>query len=374
MAQFKQAVITEKGLHLNTKIQAGLCNAHFTKAAIGSGIWESADDLSTATSLISQRMEEAFQDIAVVDKDKVLLTSAFPNSSVQTRFNVTELGIFAADPDEGEILYSISICDEADADLMPTQYGGSVTFIYKNYITIWNAAEVTINTSGAFALADDVGNKDDLITIDKETLVRAINELAGKVAWIENNALFTSIYTSVVYDEGTENLALANACSYEGESLMIPTSLGEYIADIENLRFHDADELLSMIHGYVLPNATESVLGGLKVGTGLVYDDAGVVSVDPQLMEDGVGNAILAGEADYDTDSEDLSFSGALPVATTERLGAVRIGDGLSVQVDGTVSVNDATVLDEDTVATDTQSNEMLDDVFNGVNDEEEGE
>ena len=162
MAEFKQAVITEKGLRLNTKIQAGKCNATFTRAAIGDGVWTAGegetleDILFAATDLLSQKLEATFSEVTVADKDKVLLSSAFPNSTVERRFSITELGIFAQDPDEGEILYSISVCDLADADLMPTQYGGSVTMVYKNYITIWNAANVHITTSGAFALATDL--------------------------------------------------------------------------------------------------------------------------------------------------------------------------------------------------------------------------
>ena len=162
MAEFKQAVITEKGLHLNTKIQAGKCTAVFTKAAIGSGVWAAGagedleDILFAATALKTKQMESTFSEVTVSGKDKVLLSSAFPNSSVEQRFQITELGIFAQDPDEGEILYSISTCDLANADLMPTQYGGSVTMVYKSYITIWNAANVQITTSGAFALATDL--------------------------------------------------------------------------------------------------------------------------------------------------------------------------------------------------------------------------
>jgi hypothetical protein len=366
MAQFKTSVITQKGLHLNTKIQAGQCTARFTKAAIGSGTWPEDADLSEATALIREQMSVAFNEVKIVDKDKVLLESAFPNTNVEEKFYISELGIFAEDPDEGEILYSISICSVGDADLMPSGDGGSVTMVYKSYITVWNAAEVTIATGGAFALAEDVGNKDELITIDKENLVRAINELAGAVSWIKENALFTSIYTSVVYDEASENLALAASCQYADESLMIPTSLAQYICDAEDLRFIDADELLNLIHGYVLPPATDSILGGLKVGKGLIYDDQGVVGVDPDIIEEG-GNAILEGDSTYDPDSEDLSFSGStsIPIATRGTLGVIKIGDGLDILPDGTVSVDDSAVLDEDTVSTDEEADEMIDNIFN---------
>ena len=52
-----------------------------------------------------------------------------------------------------------------------------------------------------------------------------------------------------------------------------------------------------------------------------------------------------------------------LPTATATRLGGVKIGDKVNVDLDGKISVSSEEILDEAT-ATDEEVNEMLDTIF----------
>lgn len=52
-----------------------------------------------------------------------------------------------------------------------------------------------------------------------------------------------------------------------------------------------------------------------------------------------------------------------LPAATATRLGGVKIGDGLSVSEDGTLSVDGDAVI-EDIAATDSEVEEALDEIY----------
>lgn len=54
-----------------------------------------------------------------------------------------------------------------------------------------------------------------------------------------------------------------------------------------------------------------------------------------------------------------------LPVATSTRLGGVKIGKNIKVETDGTISTDGATV-SEDAMATDEETAEMIEDVFEG--------
>lgn len=54
-----------------------------------------------------------------------------------------------------------------------------------------------------------------------------------------------------------------------------------------------------------------------------------------------------------------------LPVASATQLGGVKIGEGIESASDGTISVNKMKLLDE-TFATQSEFKEMLDEVFNG--------
>ena len=67
--------------------------------------------------------------------------------------------------------------------------------------------------------------------------------------------------------------------------------------------------------GYVLPVASETTLGGIKVGQGLGINGLGY------LYTTGGGGG------------------GDIPVATSETLGGVKIGDNVAVSDDGTISV-----------------------------------
>ena len=64
---------------------------------------------------------------------------------------------------------------------------------------------------------------------------------------------------------------------------------------------------------YTLPVASADVLGGVKVGSGLA------VQLDGTLSSTGVGE---------------------LPVASASRLGAVKVGRGLTITADGLLSVD----------------------------------
>lgn len=70
--------------------------------------------------------------------------------------------------------------------------------------------------------------------------------------------------------------------------------------------------------GYTLPIASDSRLGGIKVGENLTIED------------DGTLNAQAGGGGGY-----------TLPTATDERLGGIKVGSRLSVQEDGTLSADE---------------------------------
>lgn len=52
-----------------------------------------------------------------------------------------------------------------------------------------------------------------------------------------------------------------------------------------------------------------------------------------------------------------------LPVATASRLGGIKVGENLSITPDGTLSATGASVSEED-MASPTETDEMLDEVF----------
>jgi hypothetical protein len=91
---------------------------------------------------------------------------------------------------------------------------------------------------------------------------------------------------------------------------------------------------------YVLPAATSSVLGGVRVGAGLSVDVNGLLAATyalPTATASALGGVKVG--AGLAVDSGGV-LSAALPVASSTTLGGVRVGAGLSSTGTGVLSVN----------------------------------
>lgn len=157
-AEFKPGVLTNKGLALLAKWQLGRCTPAITRAAIGSGSYSASESLATRTALKAQKLAVGISTKYVQNSSTVLLKCMFDNTTLAAGFKVTEIGIYATDPDEGEILYSIAVtADEANADYLPAYNGTYPSQLVFNYqVEVSNAETVTIQAgSGAYAPADD---------------------------------------------------------------------------------------------------------------------------------------------------------------------------------------------------------------------------
>ena len=162
MAEFRRAVITEKGLALLAKAQADEVPISITKAVSGSGEYTDSESLIERTGLKEPQQEFAPTSIVRRNDTTVLvrfsITNAPPGESLEHGYYVREVGIYADDPDEGEILYSIAIAGEGTCDYLPA-YGGTLptTIGVSFVIEVANADTVIIQTDiSAYALAEDV--------------------------------------------------------------------------------------------------------------------------------------------------------------------------------------------------------------------------
>lgn len=157
-AEFKPGVLTNKGLALLAKWQLGRCIPTITKAVIGSGSYSASESLATRTALKAQKLSVGISTKYIQNNSTALLKCMFDNTTLTAGFKVTEIGIYAQDPDDGEILYSMAVsADEANADYLPAYNGTYPSMVVFNYqVEVSNAATVTIQAGpGAYAPADD---------------------------------------------------------------------------------------------------------------------------------------------------------------------------------------------------------------------------
>lgn len=158
MAQFRKAVITQKGLALLQKTQMQNIKLEFSKIVSGSGSYTEDEVLDGATALKQQMQEFPFSSVDVVDPQTIKLVSVISNEGLQSAYYIREIGVYATDPDEGEILYSLAVAYPNKADYM-TAYDGAapVTIGLDTFQAVSNSENVTIRAdTGAYASAEDL--------------------------------------------------------------------------------------------------------------------------------------------------------------------------------------------------------------------------
>ncbi|MCD8294691.1 MAG: phage tail protein [Clostridia bacterium] len=158
---FKEAALTAKGIALLAKAQAGQCTIGLTKAAAGAGEYGDDDELLQLTALKDQRQEFELINVTTQNETNVyvkfIMSNQQDSGNLASGYYVKEIGIFADDPDEGEILYAVAVAETDQWDYMPA-YNDLLpaTITVEFLIEVANASEVTITSNGiAYAPADE---------------------------------------------------------------------------------------------------------------------------------------------------------------------------------------------------------------------------
>lgn len=115
--------LTSKGTKLQTKAQAG-ATLTFTKVCLGDGYPPDVAYYQTATELVHQVKTLAISSVAVQADGFACVKSILPNTGLTEAIYLREMGIYAKDPDDGEILYGT--CYDDAADQIPIAGGSTV--------------------------------------------------------------------------------------------------------------------------------------------------------------------------------------------------------------------------------------------------------
>lgn len=115
MSSWIGRVVTNAGKKLDAKVKAGQCKFNFTKFKIGSGTVPAGTSLSSLTDLIHTEKEIGISEIEYNDDEGTCIVhGTLLYSDVENEFLARELGLYAEDPDDGEILYQVTTDDVPD--------------------------------------------------------------------------------------------------------------------------------------------------------------------------------------------------------------------------------------------------------------------
>lgn len=110
MASIDNATVTAKGIALDAKLLKSN-TMHFTRAAVGSGSVP-ITNLKEQTAINGYIMDIDIVDLAVRDTGVTFYLNV-NNLNLESDISIKQIGVFAEDPDDGEILYFIAQSNNA---------------------------------------------------------------------------------------------------------------------------------------------------------------------------------------------------------------------------------------------------------------------
>lgn len=151
MPNWNGLVLTKKGQLLQAKVGTGVVLA-LTKMKLGSGVLPNGTSLEDLTDLVTPEQNVGIAAKEVLTDQKMCKISAtITNVGLSAGYYVRELGVFANDPDDGEILYAVT--SDSAPDYLPPEGGSTaVSQEFAVYIAASNASDVEVSIdTGALA-------------------------------------------------------------------------------------------------------------------------------------------------------------------------------------------------------------------------------
>lgn len=196
MASFNSTVITNKGLALMAKIVAGTATPQFTKIKTSDNAYAGGTDFAALTSLLSIKQETPVAAVTKINAATIKVSGAFTNAALVTGYYVRNIGLYALDPQDGEILYSVT--SAITADWMPPAGGVAASSIMIDIETVVsNSTNVSLtvdpNATATVQMVNDVStsladvkafvgyNDADIYGVEVDFVNKTFKRLAGAV-------------------------------------------------------------------------------------------------------------------------------------------------------------------------------------------------
>lgn len=165
MAAFPKMTLTNAGQALQTKVLAG-ATLTFTRIALGDGQLN-GQPIAPLTALISQKATVEVDSVRVVNTSTAQVAGFFSNADISTGFWWRETGVFAQDPDVGEILYGYTNAGDA-GDYIPTVADTRIEkYIYCSIaVASATTVDITIPSSDTYIPVSQKGAAGGVATLD----------------------------------------------------------------------------------------------------------------------------------------------------------------------------------------------------------------
>lgn len=175
MAEFSSFVITTKGQALMAKLIASSGISNFSAIKTSTTVY-TQEQLEALTALTNIKQSADISSISKINNASVNIKGALNNTALLTGYTVNTIGLYAIDPNEGEILYAVARATQAGY-MPPYNSITSSGILFDFVITVGNASNVTVTVNPAA-----VATQADVIAINAE-----IADLAGFIGYTEDD-------------------------------------------------------------------------------------------------------------------------------------------------------------------------------------------
>lgn len=183
MAEFKRVVITRKGQALMAKLMSGSGTTHFTAIKVSDSSFNE-DQLEGLTSIGNVKQTVSISKVDRTNNVAAEVEGAILNTNLTVGYYMRTLGLYAQDPDEGEILYAVAIASQAG--YMPP-FNGKTTSgaFFRITTTIGNADNLNVQVNpSAVATIGEINDLQKQIDAMKDVDVG----LSNRIAVLQNRA------------------------------------------------------------------------------------------------------------------------------------------------------------------------------------------
>ncbi|MEX0050334.1 hypothetical protein AB2T85_06760 [Clostridium butyricum] len=228
MSNFKRTITTQKGHALMAKMLTGV-TVEFTRITTSEHDYYMLEDfeLEALAGVENEKQSVLVSDVELTNESYSRVHSVITNTELTEGYYVKAICLYANDPDEGEILYSITVCESGKADWLPPFNTHNVSSIEVNLDTvISNAKNVSLEVNPAALISVKTFNK------FKDDVTSQLNEIVPNTTlWylenIENIRTRATVVVQGFYDLEDDVVGKYRVLQVDGTEIWNTITVGD---------------------------------------------------------------------------------------------------------------------------------------------------
>lgn len=261
-------IITIKGLQLVTKLTAGAGALVLSAVKVGVGILPEDTDPLTLDDIISYKMDGVIADCGYDSETKNgYVVMQLSNDGLENGFVMTEIGLYAVDPDLGEILYAYVDMSDDPNYIMPAENGRHKLVQLKLHVIVGATKEIEASINPAAQITKEVFDREiqKIVTPDWDD-TGEVDGIESFTDFMDSFVKGTSIYqfltnfkAGLKYVLHTGKLVNSGMCETPGE-FALDAAFGKTLQDQITGLYSEIDFKTLLVGQQVRPDKLNTLI------------------------------------------------------------------------------------------------------------------